>query len=108
MNEYAIIFWISFILIFIGHFLFLRLEKEKLGIIQFIVILCLNYLIYMSIDYCAVQFGPSLIGTHISQTIIGLTAGWFVSRNLKNTFRLTNYGFVSALILSIGWYNHIF
>jgi hypothetical protein len=108
MNEYAIIFWISFILIFVSHFLFLRLEKEKLGIIQYIAILCLNYLIYISIDFCAIEFGPSLIGTYLSQVIIGVTAAWFVSKNLKNTLRLTNYGFASALIFSIGWYNHIF
>lgn len=108
MNEYAIIFWLSFILIFVSHFLFLRLGKEKLGIIQYIVILCLNYLIYISIDFCAIEFGPPLIGTYASQTIVGSAAGWFVSKNLKNTFRLTNYGFVSALILLIGWYNHIF
>ena len=108
MNEYAIIFWLTFIILFLSHFFFLRLEQEKINIFQYIAILGLNYIFYISIDYCAVNYGPQLIGTHGAQTIIGSVAGWFVARNLKNAFRLTKFGFLTGSLLLVGWYNYIF
>ena len=108
MNEYAIIFWLAFIIIFLSHFCFLRLEKEKLNIFQFIMLLGLNYTFYMLTDFCAVNYGPQLIGTYGSQTMIGTAAGWFIARNLKNTFRLSKFSFLIALSLLTVWYNYIF
>ncbi len=108
MNEYAIIFWLSFLAIFLGHFLFLKIAVKKLNIAYYTISLVGSLLVYKAIDYAAVVYGPEIVGTYVSQSIIGMAAGWFISRNLKNVFRLTNYKFLTSVLLILGWHNYLF
>jgi|18_taG_2_1085343.scaffolds.fasta_scaffold08538_2 hypothetical protein len=107
MNIFAIIFWISFFTIFLGHSLFLKLEDKKLDFLQFLALFVLNYIIYTLIDYSSVHYGPDLIGVHSSQTLIGASAGWFVIRTVKNSFRST-HPFLWSITAIITWYYYIF
>ena len=108
MNEYAIIFWLAFIAVFLTQFLLLKTLTSKLNFFYYISSVIGSFLIYKLIDYLAVSQGPELIGAYASQSVIGMAAGWFVSRNLKNTFRLNKFGFLTGISLLAGWYNYIF
>ena len=108
MNEYKIIFWISFIVIFLGHFLFLKVATTKLNFFYYITSVIGSFVVYSIIDYLAVSYGPEIAGTYASQSIIGMVSGWFISKNLKNVFRLTEYSFITAALLITSWYNYVF
>jgi len=108
MNEYAIIFWLSFITLFLGHFLFLGLESKKINIFNYLIILFSSCAVYITIDYLAVNYGPNYTNHYISQSLIGMSAGWFISKNLKNVFRLTNHRFITSILLILGWHNYVF
>ena len=108
MNKYAIIFWLSFTAVFLGHVLLVRLNIKKINIFNYILILIGSCLIYTATDYLAVNYGPATIGTYASQSLIGMSSGWFISKNLKNVFRLSSHRFLTSILLLLGWHNYVF
>ena len=108
MNEYAIIFWLSFLVIFFSHFLLSKLNSKKINIFGYFALLLISYAIYTTVDYLAVNYGPEMIGAYASQSLIGMASGWFVSQNLRNVFRLTDHKLITSIMLVVGWYNYVF
>jgi len=107
MNIFAIIFWFSFIALFMGHMMLLRIEEKKLNVFEYVSLLLLNITIYLIIDYSATNWLPPLVGNYGSQTIIGSSAGWFIAKLIKNNFRI-NQPFLWSTITLIAWYNYVF
>ena len=108
MNEYAVIYWISFFVLFLAHFLLISLNAKKINILSYGIIFVGSCIFYSLVDYIAVVYGPNIIGTYASQSVIGVSSGWVISENLKNVFRLSNYKLLTSIFLIFGWHNYVF